>query len=67
MSALATVNHTRALGLCGRGCRPWFARVGLSWNTFVSEGYDSEVLRATGDPMAAKVAALAEAEAKGGG
>lgn len=52
--------------MCARAARPWFARNGLSWSTFVSEGYDSETLRATGDGLALKVVAIAEAEAANG-
>lgn len=59
-----TINHLRAARMCGRAARPWFARNGLSWDTFVSEGYDAEVLRATGDGLALKVIAIAEAEAR---
>lgn len=66
MGVLVTVNHLRAAGMCARAARPWFPRQGLSWSTFVSEGYDSETLRATGDGLALKVIAIAEAEARHG-
>lgn len=61
-----TVKHLRAARMCGRAARPWFARNGLSWDKFISEGYDAETLRATGDGLALKVIAVAEAEAKDG-
>ena len=66
MSVRVTINHLRAAKMCGRAARPWFAAHDLSWDTFVTEGYDSEVLRATGDGLALKVIAIAEAEASHG-
>jgi hypothetical protein len=66
MGVRVTVNHLRAAHMCGRGARPWFARNGLSWDVFITEGYDSDILRATGDALALKVVALAEAEAANG-
>ena len=60
------INHVRASGICCRGARAWFARQpGLSWDTFLQDGYSVEAIRATGCPIAAKAADAAEAEADG--
>lgn len=65
MATIVTINHLRAAKMCGRSARPWFGQHGLSWNTFITVGYDAEVLRATGDALALKVIAVAEAENHG--
>lgn len=57
-----TVRHLRLAKMCARSARPWFARQGLSWDTFIAEGYDADTLRATGDALALKVIAVAESE-----
>lgn len=67
MGVRVTINHLRAARMCARSARPWFERRGLSWAVFVSEGYDSEVIRATGDSLALKVVEIAEAEVSGNG
>lgn len=66
MTVTVTINDLRAARMCGRSARPWFARHGLSWDTFITEGYDAEVIRATGDALALKVIAAAEARTNGG-
>lgn len=47
-------------GYCHRGMRAFFARHGLDWSAFVRGGIDAELLRATGDAMALKLADAAE-------
>lgn len=59
------LRHKTQLKWCNRGARPWFARQGLDWNVFRTEGYPVSVLRATGDAFAARVCDLAEKEARG--
>ena len=56
-----TVQDLRAARLCFQGVRPWFARHGLDWQRFLREGLDAEVLAATGDALALRVIAVAEA------
>lgn len=60
MSVLVTINDLRTAKMCGRSARPWFARQGLSWDVFITQGYDAEIIRATGDGLALKVVAIAE-------
>lgn len=61
----ATINDLRAARMCGRAARPWAERHGISWTEFITDGIDVEVLRATGDAMALKVVAVAEARVNG--
>ena len=56
-----TVQDLRAARLCFQGVRPWFARHGLDWQGFLREGLDAETLAATGDALALRVIAVAEA------
>ena len=56
-----TVQDLRASRLCFQGTRPWFRRHGLDWQAFLAEGLDAEVLAATGDTLALRVIAIAEA------
>lgn len=49
--------------LCHKGSREWCEHNGIDWDQFLSEGIPARVLRETGDPIVARVAALAEAEA----
>ena len=56
-----TVQDLRAARLCFQGVRPWFARHGLDWQRFLREGLEAEVLAATGDALALRVIAVAEA------
>lgn len=56
-----TIQDLRASRLCFQGARPWFARRGLDWQVFLREGLDAEVLAATGDALAFRVIAVAEA------
>lgn len=60
--------HPRHLApdLCHRGARRWFAEHDLSWATFVSEGYDVEIIKATGDHFGLLVVERAEKEAANG-
>lgn len=56
-----TIQDLRASRLCFQGARPWFARHGLNWQAFLREGLEAEVLAATGDALALRVIAIAEA------
>lgn len=56
-----TIQDLRASRLCFQGARPWFARQGLDWQTFLREGCEAEVLAATGDALALRVIAIAAA------
>lgn len=56
--ANVNVNDLRAARMCAKSARPWFERQGLSWDTFVSDGYPVEVIEGTGDGLALKVAAI---------
>ena len=56
-----TIQDLRASRLCFQGARPWFARHGLDWQVFLREGFEAEVLAATGDALALRVIAVAEA------
>jgi hypothetical protein len=56
-----TVQDLRASRLCFQGARPWFARHGLDWPQFLANGLDAEVLVQTGDALALRVIAIAEA------
>lgn len=57
-----TMRHVRQATMCSRGARAFFQSHGLDWDTFLREGLDSSVIRATGDAMAIRVAEIAEAE-----
>ena len=54
-----TIQDLRASRLCFQGARPWFARHGLDWQVFLREGFEAEVLAATGDALALRVIAIA--------
>jgi hypothetical protein len=56
------MRHVREARVCSRGARQFFARHGLDWQAFLSDGLDPETVRGTGDAMAIAVAELAEAE-----
>ena len=57
-----TMRHIRQATMCSRGARAFFQRHGLDWETFLREGLDADLIRATGDAMAMRVADIAEAE-----
>jgi hypothetical protein len=58
--------HVRSAQLCTRGARAWFKANDLDWSRFIVQGLPSEVLLATGDPLAARAVAAAEREAASG-
>ena len=60
--SLATLQHFRALGYCNRGIRASLKSKGVEWSYFLDNGLDSEWLRSTGNPMAIKVADLADSD-----
>ncbi len=58
---IVTVQDLRAAKLCFQGSRPWLARHGLSWQEFLANGIEAETLEATGDALAKRVIAQAQA------
>ena len=56
-----TLQDLRASRLCFQGARPWFRRHGLDWQDFLANGLDAETLVQTGDALALRVIAIAEA------
>jgi hypothetical protein len=55
--------HWRRYGYClGPVCRRAFARHGLDFRSFVRNGISADVLEATGDAMAVRIARLVRAE-----
>jgi hypothetical protein len=54
-----TIDHVRAAGLCVPGTRTWFARQGLNFRAFLTQGLPASVLLATGDAMARRVVEVA--------
>ena len=56
-----TLQDLRASRFCFQGARLWFRRHGLDWQAFLREGLDAETLAATGDALALRVIAVAEA------
>jgi len=55
------------ISFCVKGQRQWFALNGLDFRKFVREGYDSEVLLATGCQLAKDAVAQAEKRISNGG
>lgn len=49
----------RAAKMCSQGARAFFERHDLDWGEFLKNGVDVELIEATGDAMAAKVAEVA--------
>lgn len=49
----------RAAKMCSRGARTWFARHGLDWSEFITNGIDADLVLATGDAMAIRVVEVA--------
>jgi hypothetical protein len=45
--------------MCAREPRKWFAKQGLSWSDFITDGLPESVLVATGDALAMKVVEIA--------
>lgn len=58
------VGDIRASGICLQGARGWFRRQGLDWQLFLAQGLPAEVLAATGDALALRVIATAQAQAQ---
>ena len=56
-----TIQDLRASRFCFQVARPWFRRHGLDWQGFLADGLDAEVLVRTGDALALRVIAIAEA------
>ena len=48
-------------GFCARGARAWCEQHGIDWWQFVQHGVDADILIATGDAMALRLVAHAEA------
>lgn len=49
---IVTIAHLRMAGMCSREPRAWMQRHGLNWNEFITNGYPTSVLLATGDSLA---------------
>lgn len=56
---LVSMKHVRQTHMCSHGARAFFKRHGLDWNTFLKHGLPVELIEATGDAMALKVAECA--------
>lgn len=56
---IVTMQDIRAAGMCRRGTKAFFDRHGLDWDEFRRGGVPAEVLEATGDAMAIRVAEVA--------
>lgn len=56
---IVRVQDIRAARICFQGERPWFRRRGFSWQSFLTDGIEAEVLEATGDALAFRVTAVA--------
>lgn len=57
---LVNMRHVRKARLCSRGVRDFLEKHGLDWQAFLKEGIDADLLIATGDAMAIKVAEVAK-------
>lgn len=53
---IVKMEHVRAVGMCSRGARMWFARTGLDFRKFLAEGLPASVIEGTGDALGMKVA-----------
>ena len=58
-----TIQDLRAARYCLAGVRPWFQRHGLNWQDFLTQGIDTDRLRATGDALVEPVIQAAETRA----
>lgn len=56
---LVTMEDVRIAKMCSRGAREFFKRHNLDWDRFLKEGLPVEMIEATGDAMAIKVAEVA--------
>lgn len=56
---IVTIKHVRQARMCSSGARAFFSRHRLDWHKFLKEGLPVEVIEATGDAMALKVAEIA--------
>ena len=54
-----TMRDVREAKMCSRGARLFLQRHGIEWTTFLNQGVTPEMLEATGDAMAIKVAEVA--------
>ena len=59
-------HHVRAAKICMRGARAFFAKHGLDYMDFLSNGIPVSTLREIGDPIALRAADQAIAEAGNG-
>lgn len=57
------MRHLRELRFCARGGRDFWARQGWDWSDFLANGIPVAQLEATGDAMAAQLAARAREDA----
>lgn len=64
MTVMVRMAHLRAVGMCNKEPRIFCRQQGWSWTEFITTGLPVELLEATGDPMALKVARVARDEAE---
>lgn len=57
--------HLRAARICAKGARSWWDLQGFDYSDFRTNGILASTLTATGDALALKVVAIAEAERDG--
>jgi hypothetical protein len=62
VTSTVRMKHIRAAKICSAGARTWWESEGLDWTDFLRNGIPVERLKATGDPRALRVAAIAEAD-----
>lgn len=63
-SVIVRMKHVRAARLCSGGTRGWWRDHGLDWSDFLANGIPAERLAATGDPLALRAVAAAEADSE---
>lgn len=63
---IVRIEHVRAVSLCTRGTRVWFARNGLDFRKFLADGIPASTIEATGDALGATVVKHVRSIAEGG-
>lgn len=56
---IVKMKHIRKAAMCSGGSRDFFAKHGMDWNKFLSEGLPEADFIATGDAMALEVVKVA--------
>lgn len=52
---IVTIKHARMAGYCSKGMRVFAKRHNFSWQKFLKEGMDSQILLSTEDAMAIEI------------